>query len=76
MLVLSRKPGERIRVGPDIKFTIIRISPTSVRVGIEAPQGVDIVREEIEVRWRPTEGALEGQLEHVAGDGEQVSINT
>lgn len=47
MLVLSRKPGEAIRVGDDIKVTIVRIGPNTVRVGIEAPRGINIVREEL-----------------------------
>lgn len=47
MLVLSRKPGERIFIGDDVKVTIIRIGPNSVRVGIEAPGNMNIVREEL-----------------------------
>lgn len=47
MLVLSRKPGERIFIGEDVKVTIIRIGPNSVRVGIEAPGHMNIVREEL-----------------------------
>ena len=47
MLVLSRKPGERILIGKDIKITIIRIGPNSVRVGIDAPETTNIVREEL-----------------------------
>jgi carbon storage regulator len=47
MLVLSRKPGERILIGANIKITIIRIGPNSVRVGIDAPDHLNIVREEI-----------------------------
>lgn len=47
MLVLSRKPGERIFVGPDVKITIVRIGPNSVRIGIDAPDGLRIAREEL-----------------------------
>lgn len=47
MLVLSRKPSERILVGPDIKITVIRIGPNSVRIGIDAPGHLNIVREEL-----------------------------
>lgn len=38
MLVLSRKPGERIRIGDDVTLTIVRIGPNSVRLGIDAPE--------------------------------------
>lgn len=47
MLVLSRKPGERILIGSDIVVTIVRFGPNTCRVGIEAPQHVHIVREEL-----------------------------
>jgi len=47
MLVLSRKPGERILIGDDITVTIVRIGPNNVRVGIEAPRELNIVREEL-----------------------------
>ena len=47
MLVLSRKSGERILVGDDIVITIVRIGPNTVRLGIEAPGHLNIVREEL-----------------------------
>ncbi len=47
MLVLTRKPGERILIGEDIRVTVVRIGPNTVRLGIEAPRGVNIVRSEI-----------------------------
>jgi carbon storage regulator len=47
MLVLSRKIGQRIIIGDDITVTIVRIGPGTVRVGIDAPKDVNIVREEI-----------------------------
>ena len=47
MLVLSRKPGERIMIGDDVRVTIVRIGPNTVRVGIEAPRTMNIVREEL-----------------------------
>ena len=47
MLVLSRKPGERIHVGDDITIVITKISGNRVSVGIEAPGDVRIVRGEL-----------------------------
>jgi len=47
MLVLSRKTSERILIGDDIAVTIVRIGPNSVRIGIEAPKSMNIVREEL-----------------------------
>ena len=47
MLVLSRKTGDRILIGNDIAITIVRVVQGTVRVGIEAPSDVEIIREEI-----------------------------
>ncbi len=47
MLVLSRKPGERILIGDDVTLTIVRIGPNTVKVGIDAPRSTTIVREEL-----------------------------
>lgn len=47
MLVLSRKVGERIWIGDDIAVTVVRITGGGVRIGIEAPQELAVVREEL-----------------------------
>ena len=47
MLVLSRKSGERIHIGENITVTIVRIGPNNVRLGIDAPRELNIVREEL-----------------------------
>lgn len=47
MLVLSRKPGERILIGDDIAVTVVRIGPNTVRLGIDAPRTMNIVRDEL-----------------------------
>jgi carbon storage regulator len=47
MLVLSRKPGQSIVVGKDVRVTILSQRGCTVRVGIEAPGDVTIVREEV-----------------------------
>lgn len=47
MLVLSRKPGERILIGDNVAITVVRIGPNSVRIGIDAPRDMNIVREEL-----------------------------
>lgn len=46
MLVLSRKPAEAIRIGDDIIVKVIAIRGGQVKLGIEAPQGVRVVRTE------------------------------
>lgn len=47
MLVLSRKSGEKIRIGDDVSITVVRIGPNTVRLGIEAPRDLSILREEL-----------------------------
>ena len=42
MLVLSRKPGEKILIGDSVTVTIVRIGPNTVRIGIEAPRDMNI----------------------------------
>lgn len=47
MLVLTRKVGEGITIGNDIKITIVELKGSQVRLGIEAPQNVIVHREEV-----------------------------
>ena len=47
MLVLSRKVGETIQIGDDIILTVVRIGPNNVRLGIDAPRELNIVRTEL-----------------------------
>jgi carbon storage regulator len=47
MLVLTRRCDESIQIGPDITITIVRMGPGSVRIGIEAPEGLGIARGEL-----------------------------
>ncbi len=48
MLVLSRKQNERIRVGDSVVVTVVRVSGDKVRIGIEAPPHVRVLRDELE----------------------------
>jgi len=47
MLVLSRKVGECILVGDQVRITVVRVSGGGVRIGIEAPADLAVVREEL-----------------------------
>ncbi len=53
MLVLSRKVGERILVGDQITITVVRVTNGGVRLGIEAPGELTVVREEVVKDKRP-----------------------
>jgi len=47
MLIITRRPGEKIVLGDDIVVTVIEISGQTARIGIDAPQAVPVYREEI-----------------------------
>ena len=47
MLVLSRKVGQRILLGDKIAITVVRVSGGGVRLGIEAPPELPVIREEM-----------------------------
>lgn len=55
MLVLSRKLNERIHIGQDIVLTVVRVGKKRVRIGIEAPQHVKILRDELIDKQSPTD---------------------
>jgi carbon storage regulator CsrA len=72
MLVLSRKQQQQIKIGEQITVTILRVSGSTVRVGIQAPRDVRVIRGEL-----PKEDA--SQAEHTAASAVQdgtVEIGT
>jgi carbon storage regulator len=50
MLVLSRKLGESLIVGDEVKVSILSVSGNQVRIGISAPKEVSVHREEVYIR--------------------------
>lgn len=52
MLVVSRKVGERILIGDKITVTVVKIGNSGVRIGIEAPKEMAVVREELAEQLR------------------------
>ncbi|MBI1249111.1 carbon storage regulator [bacterium] len=49
MLVLSRKEGEKLRLGDEILITVVKVGADKVRLGIQAPSNLLILRDELEV---------------------------
>ena len=47
MLVLTRRLGESITIGDNIKIVIVDIDGNQVKLGIEAPRSIEIYREEL-----------------------------
>jgi carbon storage regulator CsrA len=52
MLVLSRKAHQSVQIDGQIKITILHVRGNSVRIGIEAPEKVRIIRSELD-EWGP-----------------------
>ena len=47
MLVLSRKVGQKILIGDKISVTVVRVGQGGVRIGVDAPEEMEVVREEL-----------------------------
>ena len=62
MLILTRTPGEAVNLGDDIKVRVLRVRGQEVQIGIDAPEDVDIVREEL--LDDPAEAADQAASEH------------
>jgi carbon storage regulator len=63
MLVLTRKPGEELLIGDDVRVRVLEVIGQKVRIGITAPRDVAVHRAEVyrsivEFEW-PTETAAE-----------------
>lgn len=56
MLVLSRRLGETLIIGDDVKVTVLGISGNQVRLGIAAPKEVSVHREEVYRRIQEEKG--------------------
>lgn len=57
MLVVSRKVGERILIGDKIAITVVKVSSGAVRIGVEAPSELPVMREELAIELRRVEQA-------------------
>lgn len=51
MLVLSRKPGEKLLIGSDIVVTVVEVKGNRVRLGVSAPAHVQVLRGELADTW-------------------------
>ena len=47
MLILSRRPGESVHLGDDIKITILSVKGQQIKLGLEVPEHMPVYREEI-----------------------------
>ena len=79
MLVLTRKLDESIQISDNIKITILRIKGNTVRIGIEAPRDVRVVRTELTaLEPQSASGALAptGQIDSQVASSASVSAGS
>ena len=57
MLVLSRKETQKLRLGDSITVTVLRLSGNQVRLGIEAPKEIRVLRDELAPHDNQPEGS-------------------
>lgn len=62
MLVISRKPGEQIRLGADISITVLEVRGKLVRIGLTAPAEIRITRPELDEPRLHAGSVVEGTL--------------
>ena len=55
MLVLSRSSGESLFIGDNIKITVLRVNGRKVKIGIEAPKDVIVLRSELKNKEKSAE---------------------
>ena len=59
MLILTRKKNETIHIGEDILITIVRVSGSSVRIGVSAPRELPVLRIELQKDDEPGDDVVE-----------------
>jgi carbon storage regulator len=52
MLILSRRPGESVHVGDDIKITVLSVKGQQIKIGLDVPENMPVYREEIYLKVR------------------------
>ena len=63
MLVLSRKPMERIHIGDSVVVTLLEVRGNKARIGIDAPKDIHVLR-----------GELQEQVSDASGNGSHATV--
>ena len=78
MLVIRRRPGESILVGPDIEIEVLEVSGSNVRLGIRAPRSISVLRGEIALvgeQNRAASGVSNAEMENFLQTLQKSSLN-
>jgi carbon storage regulator CsrA len=73
MLVLSRKTRQEIIIGSDIVVTVVSVKGNRVKIGIEAPKNVKVVRKELLAHGPPTWPAIDFDARPAGPDSPALS---
>ena len=73
MLVLTRKIDEQIKIGDDITITIIKLRNNQIRIGIEAPRDVRVLRGELEARKPAASDIRNDVVDGLMSAGEMIA---
>lgn len=77
MLVLTRKRQEQIHIGDDIVLTVLRVKGNTVRVGIEAPRNVRVLRGELPPKEeREVELVINGESSDAFGTDDSATTES
>lgn len=75
MLVLTRKLQERIRIGEQITLTVLKVKGNSVRLGIEAPREVRVVRAELPPHGASDEAGVDASRVEEPADDDPAELD-
>jgi carbon storage regulator len=75
MLVLSRRLGEEIVIEGGIRLTVVAIQGNRVRIGVEAPPSVTVLRDELLNQADPAGRPGRGTVQVIAPYGEEIEID-
>jgi carbon storage regulator len=62
MLILTRRVGESVKIGEDVSITVLRVKGNQVRLGVNAPRSVAVLREEMSASIAPQGAAAASKL--------------
>jgi len=69
MLILSRRPGESVKIGDEVTVTVLGVRNGQVRIGVTAPKSVAVHREEVYARIQAVEAVKVSQKEAIEALG-------
>ena len=72
MLILTRRIGESVYIGDEVRLTVLGVRGTQVRIGINAPKDVPVHREEIYYRIKHEQGGDAGNRGDDYDQGENL----